>query len=51
MAGAPSLNDRHVPINQGGNPMKTPMIVAAVAAAALVAACASPHETEKKESL
>lgn len=30
--------------------MKTPLIVAAVAVAALVAACASPHETEKKNS-
>ena len=30
--------------------MKTPLIVAAVAVAALVAGCASPHETEKKDS-
>jgi kynurenine formamidase len=50
MAGAPSLNDRGVPINQGGNSMKTPLMVAAVAVAALVAACASPHETEKQSS-
>jgi kynurenine formamidase len=50
MAAVPLLNDRLVPINQGGNSMKTHLIVAAFAVAALSAACASPQEKKETNS-